>query len=132
MLAAVLMDSHTPEIVEAIPFQIEETTPATVVNTVETMDHTVLTYQVTAVTIPLHAADAAAEIASHTPCRNATIPVKTSVAIPAIHCHVAAICSNTGLITLSYADVNAWQIASHAGLIAYSYAQVKTAAHASM
>ena len=89
--AAVLMDSHTPEIVEDIPFQIEETTPATVVNTVETMLHTVLMYQVTAVTIPLHAADAAAEIASHTPCRNATIPVNTAVADAASACHAAAI-----------------------------------------
>ena len=85
------MDSHTPEIVEAMPFQIEETTPETVVNTVDTIVHTVLMYQVTAVTIPLHAADAAAEIASHTPCRNATIPVNTDMADATSACHAAAI-----------------------------------------
>ena len=84
-----------------MPFQIEETTPATVVKTVLTMFHTVLMYQVTPATMRFHAAVTPAEIDAHTPSRNATMPPNTSVAIPAIHCHVLAICSNTGWITLS-------------------------------
>ena len=124
------MDSQTPETVEEMPFQIEETTPATVVNTVETMFHTVLMYQVTPATMRFHAVVTPVEIAVHTPSRNETMPPNTSVAIPAIHCHVFAICSNTGLMTLSYAQVKASQIASHTGLMTLSYAHVKTATHA--
>ena len=90
-----LMDSQTPETVEEMPF------PDRGYNASDRREHR--RHDVPhGVDVPGDARDDeiprgrhSCEIAVHTPSRNETMPPNTSVAIPAIHCHVLAICSNT-------------------------------------